>query len=166
MSVDEPTTLSTSPVRIVAALILVAALVRFSMRSPSVLTAPIASSVVVATKTFDPDAFVGVAAGEDGLPGIAGVDDGANGVVDDPAELGATGSDDRVLVLTADQYRDQPALIPLVLARGGWIVADRADDVSRQPMRTFFVATSRNGAWEWMTEKKSREQVAGDREQD
>jgi len=46
---------------------------------------------------WDPAASVYVTAGPDGAPGIAGIDDDGDGVVDDPGELGATGSDDFVV---------------------------------------------------------------------
>lgn len=43
---------------------------------------------------WDDDAWVYITAGPDGAPGIAGHDDNGNGAIDDPSELGATGSDD------------------------------------------------------------------------
>lgn len=46
---------------------------------------------------WDPSAAVFVTAGPDGHPGIAGVDDDGSGTIDDPQELGATGSDDFVV---------------------------------------------------------------------
>lgn len=45
---------------------------------------------------WDPKAPVYITAGPDGAPGIAGQDDNLNGIVDDEAELGSTGSDDQV----------------------------------------------------------------------
>ncbi len=46
---------------------------------------------------WDPAAAVYLTPGADALPGVALVDDDGNGSVDDPSELGATGSDDRVV---------------------------------------------------------------------
>ncbi len=46
---------------------------------------------------WDTAAAVYLTPGADALPGVALVDDDGNGAVDDPSELGATGSDDRVV---------------------------------------------------------------------
>lgn len=45
---------------------------------------------------WDPLAAVYITGGPDGQPGIAGHDDNLNGVIDDLAELGSTGSDDLI----------------------------------------------------------------------
>ncbi|WP_146453635.1 hypothetical protein [Rubripirellula tenax] len=107
---------------------------------------------MVHSQHFETDAYVGVDAGADRLPGIANVDDGFDGVVDNPVELGATGSDDRFVVMTADQYAMAPDLLPLVLQRGAWIGDDVVDSVvtSEVPRRQFFRFENRAGVWEFM----------------
>ncbi len=80
--------------------------------------------VLVRSQAFDPDGRVGVDAGADGRPGIAWVDDGANGIVDDPVELGATGSDDRLIVVSGDEFAAQPETLRSVLQRGAWVDVD------------------------------------------
>src|SRR5690606_10202356 len=68
----------------------------------------------ISVRYWDAAAAVYVTAGPDGLPGIAGIDDDGNGSIDDLAELGATGSDDRVVAPGQDGY---------VQAAGGKILA-------------------------------------------
>lgn len=78
-------------------------------------------------EVFDPQALVYLQPGADGAPGVAGVDDNGNGVVDDKGELGATRTDDRIMV-TADQINfDGPTL---VLQRGAYVEVPR--DVATQ----------------------------------
>ncbi len=98
---------------------------------------------------FDSGAVIGLDAGRDGLPGIAGVDDGANGVVDDRAELGATGSDDRLFTLSKTEYDSDPAAMPLVLQRGGWTRSTAATSAD-VPTREFFRTRDDVGVWEVM----------------
>ncbi|MGB7325770.1 MAG: hypothetical protein WBD31_12925 [Rubripirellula sp.] len=106
----------------------------------------------VATKTYDSGAVVGVDAGLDGLPGIALVDDGFNGIVDDRVELGATGSDDRLIVLSETAYQADPDGPPLVLQRGAWLDANTVPSVdeSGPPTRQFFQGHNDAGVWEVM----------------
>ena len=66
---------------------------------------------------YCPTARLVLDAGSDGQPGVAGVDDANNGIVDDPHELGATGSDDRLTVQCADAALTAGQR---ELARGGW----------------------------------------------
>lgn len=80
--------------------------------------------VLVRSQAFDPEARIGVDAGPDGRPGIAWVDDGANGIVDDVVELGATGSDDRLIVLSGDEFAADPQRLGSVLQRGAWVDVD------------------------------------------
>lgn len=77
-------------------------------------------ALTIQVSRWDPQAVVYVSAGSDAQPGVAGVDDEGNGVVDDPAELGATGSDDEVLT---PEHPDYPkaqvqALTAMRLSRG------------------------------------------------
>lgn len=68
---------------------------------------------------YDQDAVVLIRAGVDGQPGVAGVDDNGDGIVDNRAELGATRSDDICVVAAADQdFAEEPALI---LERGAMV---------------------------------------------
>ena len=72
---------------------------------------------------WDAETPVYVAAGEDAMPGVAGVDDDGNGVVDDSRELGATGSDDVMLTPLDDGYDDarQGRVTALAISRGAMI---------------------------------------------
>lgn len=124
-----------------------------------------AGAILIRTQRFDPSAYAGVDAGPDGLPGVAGVDDGFNGLVDDPTELGATGSDDRFVVISEAEFLADPDSLPLVLQRGAFVpdaneASDplgrddpRADPDSRgRRMRAFY----RRGATEWMRDESMR----------
>ncbi|MGB1925766.1 MAG: hypothetical protein ACPHL6_04505 [Rubripirellula sp.] len=77
---------------------------------------------------FDPDAVVAILPGEDGQPGVAGIDDNANGVTDDRSELGATHSDDRCETMSSREAR-QTSPRPLVLQRGAFVPVDSANAV-------------------------------------
>ena len=121
---------------------------------------------------WDPAATVCVDNGPDGQPGIAGVDDGNNGRVDDPSERGATGSDDRFLVIaggspSADrQPHPGGPVLPAsgragvtVLARGGYVpiaVGKQptvliADGIGVDPSQPSTVRIHRtDGRREWM----------------
>jgi len=70
--------------------------------------------------SWDPSALVYVTVGSDGKPGAAGVDDDGNAVVDDRGEMGATGTDDRVLTPGDVGYEDAEAglVTATVLSRG------------------------------------------------
>jgi len=69
---------------------------------------------------WDENAIVYVVVGEDAGPGAAGVDDDGNAVVDDRGEMGATGTDDRVLTPGVVGYEDAEAglVMATVLSRG------------------------------------------------
>ena len=75
---------------------------------------------VIQVSRWDPQAVVYVSAGNDAQPGVAGVDDEGNGVVDDRAELGATGSDDEVLTPEHPNYAKAQgqAVTAMPLSRG------------------------------------------------
>jgi hypothetical protein len=72
---------------------------------------------------WDADAVVYVAAGEDAMPGVAGVDDDGNGIVDDSRELGATGSDDVMLTPLDEGYNDarEGRVTAMAISRGAMI---------------------------------------------
>jgi hypothetical protein len=84
---------------------------------------------------FDPQALVVIRPGADRQPGVAGVDDNGDAIVDNRVELGATRSDDRCEVLTPQQHEalDENTL---VLQRGAFVpdAAPRslADNTSRR----------------------------------
>ncbi len=73
---------------------------------------------------FDPAARVRLLPGLDCQPGTADVDDNANGMIDDPGELGATFSDDQCIV---EASRSAPSkIVPsIVLQRGAYVAADQ-----------------------------------------
>ncbi len=87
---------------------------------------------------WDESAPVYVTVGADGKPGIAGIDDDGDGVIDDLGELGATGSDDRVVAPQQPGYRAAAAgeIVSRVISRGALVAIEsdlllpppRADD--------------------------------------
>lgn len=72
---------------------------------------------------WDAEAAVYVAAGADAMPGVAGVDDDGNGLVDDSRELGATGSDDVMLTPLDEGYNDarEGRVTAMAISRGAMI---------------------------------------------
>lgn len=89
---------------------------------------------------WDANAAVYLTAGPDGAPGIAGVDDNGDGIVDHLSELGATGSDDRVVAPGQQGYRAAARgdVISRVVSRGAlvpladdfeWSAGDPASEV-------------------------------------
>jgi hypothetical protein len=74
---------------------------------------------------WDPTVPVYVTAGPDGQPGIAGIDDDGDGVIDDLGELGASHSDDRVVAPHQSGYSEAVAgeIIARVISRGSLVVA-------------------------------------------
>jgi len=72
---------------------------------------------------WDRDAIVYVTVGEDDAPGVAGVDDEGNGIVDDLSEIGATGSDDVMLTPVDAGYDDAASgkTVSIILSRGAMI---------------------------------------------
>ena len=81
---------------------------------------------------FDAAAEVIIDAGQDGQPGRKNADDNANGVVDDPREIGAVGSDDRCLAPSDEGYAE--ALqdeATVVISRGAMVPAGEAEPVER-----------------------------------
>jgi len=78
------------------------------------------SNSQVQLSVWDPVAIVYVSAGTDGASGVVDVDDDGNTVVDDVSELGATGSDDRVLTPEDSGYQDAQSgkILAMVLSHG------------------------------------------------
>jgi hypothetical protein len=93
---------------------------------------------------FDPDAVVLMRSGPDMQPGVAAVDDNANGIVDDASELGATGSDDVCLVQRAspDPSDDE---ITLVLQHGAFVPALPSELQNRSSQWRAIVKGQSNG---------------------
>ena len=81
---------------------------------------------------WDKNAAVYVTAGSDEKPGVRGVDDEGNGIVDDRSELGATGSDDLILTPTDPSYEDarQGKVIGFVISRGAMIPTPKTTTLS------------------------------------
>lgn len=76
----------------------------------------------IVAQHFDSDASVMIDVGPDGAFGVLGIDDGNNGIIDDPSELGATGSDDTLtLIAGGDPMESSPTAA--VIARGGMVPA-------------------------------------------
>jgi hypothetical protein len=83
---------------------------------------------------FDPQALVVIVPGADGQPGVAGVDDNGDAIIDNRFELGSTGSDDRCEVLTPQQHEALEE-ITLVLQRGAFMpeaIAFTSESVAKQ----------------------------------
>ncbi|MEM9825981.1 MAG: hypothetical protein AAF958_05305 [Planctomycetota bacterium] len=83
-------------------------------------------------ESYDPQARWVVGVGPDGKPGQANIDDGANGVVDDPGEIGASNSDDTFEILPSEDNDGvlSPTLDPSryrVLSRGGFVEHRQSD---------------------------------------
>ena len=86
---------------------------------------------------FSADAMVILGVGHDGQPGRAGVDDNGNGMLDDPSELGAVGSDDECLAPSDEGYDvtfNQPHSI--VISRGAFIQATSTTPLTETRSRT------------------------------
>ena len=70
--------------------------------------------------------------GADGQPGIAGVDDNVNEVIDDRSEMGAVGSDDECLAPADVGYSDMKAHPnSLVISRGTFVPCEESGSASR-----------------------------------
>ena len=81
---------------------------------------------------FDGTAAVIIDAGPDGQPGRKNADDNANGVVDDPREIGAVGSDDRCLAPSDEGYAEAlQGDATVVISRGAMVPAGEAEPVER-----------------------------------
>jgi hypothetical protein len=75
---------------------------------------------------WDATSPVYVTVGSDGKPGIAGVDDDGDGVVDDLGELGATGSDDEVVAPGQPGYLEAASgkIEARIISRGALVATD------------------------------------------
>lgn len=105
---------------------------------------------------FDPTAGVVIDVGLDGAPGQAGIDDAGNGVTDDRAELGATGSDDLchvVFGLDAEFTNTDPHGNPRLSMGTGAFRPVQTDETipPGTPTRILYHAVDSTGrAIEWM----------------
>lgn len=115
-----------------------------------VITRPLAEAGVtgITFERFDSTAWVVIRAGPDRQPGAAGVDDNADGVVDNQSELGATGSDDVCLVQSADDSL-QDTDEPLLLLQKGAFVPATATELRDHPGQYRAVVTGRTGNDNW-----------------
>ncbi len=91
----------------------------------------------IENQIFDSNALVVMQPGPDRQPGVADVDDNANGVVDDVSEMGATRSDDLCVVRRKSDMNPRegdvdadPREPTLVLQRGAFVPVDSADVLS------------------------------------
>ncbi|MCO8123650.1 hypothetical protein NHH03_18030 [Stieleria sp. TO1_6] len=81
---------------------------------------------------FDPEAAVYLGVGDDGAPGQAGLDDNANGIPDDPSEIGAVGSDDTCVSPADDHYLAvQQSSQSVVVSRGAWVASNAPSESAR-----------------------------------
>ncbi len=82
----------------------------------------------VSVAVWDPDKPIYVTVGPDGQPGVAGLDDDGSGVVDDLSELGATGSDDRIVTPGQSGYRQAASgeVLAAIISRGAVVTPTRA----------------------------------------
>jgi len=96
-------------------------------------------------EVFDPEGLVYMQPGADGRPGVAGVDDNGNGIVDDNTELGATRTDDVLQVTSGEITFDGPVLI---LQRGAFVESSRdAALMGNQPWRAVVTGRSNTELW-------------------
>lgn len=88
----------------------------------------------ITVERFDTQALVVIRPGHDAKPGTAGVDDNANGIVDEDGELGATGSDDVCVVLPNEQSLQSLTGPTLALQRGAFVpvTGDERTETSHQ----------------------------------
>jgi hypothetical protein len=111
----------------------------------------------ISLQRLDPEAVVLVRAGPDGQPGVAGIDDNGNGIVDDTSELGATGSDDICRAERAEESVSEPGQQTLILQRGAYIPATDVQAArGNHPSRAIVVGKSIDGQpWSFMVEGNS-----------
>jgi len=75
----------------------------------------------IVIEQFDSQSLVVMRPGRDRQPGVAGIDDNANGIIDDAAEMGATRSDDLCGVQPSRQANPAEAASGLILQRGAFV---------------------------------------------
>ncbi|MEM9644212.1 MAG: hypothetical protein AAF989_04390 [Planctomycetota bacterium] len=93
------------------------------------------SLVFVSRLEFDPQAAALLWVGPDGMPGQRDLDDNFNGVVDDPTELGAVHSDDRLVTPVDQDYNVALGLKTSVpISHGCFVVAEEKNDVDVQEL--------------------------------
>lgn len=99
---------------------------------------------------FDPAARVRLLPGLDGQPGAADFDDNANGVIDDPGELGATFSDD--LCIVEASHAPANLIEPSIVLQRGAYVATRKQITkpNRYPDRILVLHEGQDDAWSFV----------------
>ncbi len=103
----------------------------------------------IMVERFDPSAAVVMLPGADEQPGVAGVDDNGDAVVDNPSELGATRSDDVCVVASADE-EDQLPQPKLVLQRGAFVPSDQTGE---GPVRFVVYGATGKDRWSFLVER-------------
>ncbi len=101
----------------------------------------------VEIQRFDPQAGVVIVAGADGQPGVQGVDDNGDGIVDNRLELGATGSDDECKVIPSGAAIP-PGEPSLVLQRGAYVAIAEAENRQADD-RTRTIVFGKTGQENW-----------------
>jgi hypothetical protein len=108
---------------------------------------------------FDPAARVRLLPGADGQPGTIDFDDNANGVIDDPGELGATYSDDQCII-EASESAPSEIKPSVVLQLGAYVpVSQMTSKHPEHPDRLLVQHQGGEDAWsfvfEWPAERSS-----------
>jgi hypothetical protein len=98
---------------------------------------------------FDPTAAVLLCPGVDARPGIADVDDDADGVVDNASELGAMYSDDVCLAPSDDGYEQALQSEPCkVISRGAYVAQEANESLDERPSRLVLSGECDGRRWE------------------
>ena len=107
----------------------------------------------IVVQRFDPTALVMIRAGADGQPGVAGVDDNGDGIVDNRSELGATRSDDECVVIAGEE-RIPSGEPTLVLQQGAFVPANDASPPpdSQRPARAVVSGKSGQNSWSFLVD--------------
>ena len=123
---------------------------------------------------FDPQAAILLTAGADGAPGRLGIDDDFDGVIDNPSELGAVGSDDHVVTPIDPDFEQQldrsySRIVgrgtfipgkpePLVPGKPEPLVPGKPElgDAIAKPLRLLIHGNTRGRDWVWTVEVGTR----------
>lgn len=102
-------------------------------------------------QSFDPQALVVIRPGADGQPGVAGVDDNGDALVDNRLELGATRSDDQCVVISPDDNVAENEMM-LVLQRGAYVLSNTSNGSGHRPRAVVF-GESIDSPWSFIVER-------------
>lgn len=112
----------------------------------------------VEIQQFDPKALVVIRGGADGQPGVAGVDDNGDGLIDNRSELGATRSDDECVVVPSARdasvgIEEAEQEVTLVLQRGAFVpVTDPAELRTTKSRRAAVFGQSGGRPWSFVVQ--------------